>query len=38
LAALFLPQAQQGIVIITHDDPGVRAADKATAGCLVRLH
>ncbi len=31
LAALFPPQAQQGGLVVAHDDPGVRAADEITA-------
>ena len=31
LAALFPPQPNQGGLILAHDDPGVRAADKAAA-------
>ena len=31
LAALFPPQPEQGGLIVAHDDPGVRAADKVTA-------
>ena len=31
LAALFPPQAEQGGLVIAHDDPGVRAADEVTA-------
>ncbi len=30
-AALFPPQPQQGGLVVAHDDPGVRAADKGTA-------
>ena len=29
LAALLAPEAQQGGFVVAHDDPGVRAADKA---------
>ena len=29
LAALFPPQPEQGILVIAHDDPGVRAAYKS---------
>jgi hypothetical protein len=28
IASLFTPQAEQGRIIIAHDDPGVRAADE----------
>jgi hypothetical protein len=28
---LFPPEPEQGLLIITHDDPGVRAADKGAA-------
>ena len=31
LAALFLPQPDQGGFIVAHDDPGVRAADEIAA-------
>jgi len=31
LAALLSPQPHQGVVVITHDDPGVGAADKEAA-------
>ena len=31
LAALFPPQAEQGGLVIAHDDPGVRAADEGPA-------
>ena len=31
LAALFPPKPQKSVLIIAHDDPGVRAADKAAA-------
>src|SRR6516164_323561 len=31
LAALFSPQPDQGVLVITHDDPGVGAADKKAA-------
>ena len=31
LAALFPPEAQQGRLVIAHDDPGVRAADELTS-------
>ena len=31
LAALFLPQPDQGGFVITHDDPGVRATDEVSA-------
>ena len=31
LAALFPPKAQQGGLVIAHDDPGVRAADEVAA-------
>ena len=33
LAALFPPEPEQGILIIAHDDPGVRAADKVARKC-----
>jgi hypothetical protein len=36
LAPLFLPKAEQGRLVLTHDDPGVRAADELTAA-QVRL-
>ena len=29
LAALLTPQAQQGVFVSSHDDPGVRTSDKA---------
>ena len=29
LAALLAPEAQQGGLVVAHDDPGVRAADEA---------
>ena len=31
LAALFPPQAEQGGLVVAHDDPGVRAADEGAA-------
>ena len=31
LAALFPPEAEQGGLVIAHDDPGVRAADEVAA-------
>ena len=31
LAALFPPQPEQGGLVVAHDDPGVRAADKGAA-------
>ena len=31
LAALFPPEPEQGGLVIAHDDPGVRAADKVPA-------
>ena len=31
LAPLFPPKAEQGGLIVAHDDPGVRAADKIAA-------
>ena len=31
LAALLPPQPQQSVLIIAHDDPGVRAADEGAA-------
>ena len=31
LAALFAPEPKQRILVIAHDDPGVRAADKVAA-------
>ena len=33
LAALFPPQAEQGSLVVAHDDPGVRAADEAAPMC-----
>ena len=32
LTAFFPPQPQEGCLVIAHDDPGVRAADKVAAG------
>ena len=32
LAALFVPYADQCLLIVAHDDPGIRAADEVTAG------
>src|SRR5450756_2541115 len=34
LAALFLPEAEQGGLVVAHDDPGVGAADEAPAVIL----
>jgi hypothetical protein len=31
LAAVFLPQTDQGLFVLPHDDPGVGAADEVTA-------
>jgi hypothetical protein len=31
LAPLFLPQAEQGLFVLAHDDAGVRAADEVPA-------
>jgi hypothetical protein len=31
LAALFLPQADQGLLVLPHDDPGIGATDKVAA-------
>ena len=31
LAALFLPQADQGLFVLAHDDAGVGAADEVAA-------
>jgi hypothetical protein len=31
LAALFPPEAEQGCLVVAHDDPGVRAAYKGTS-------
>ena len=31
LAALFAPEPKQRILIIAHDDPGIRAADEGAA-------
>ena len=35
-AALLLPEPKQRILVITHDDPGVRAADESSGGSLKR--
>ncbi len=37
LAALFLPEVQQGNFVIAHDDAGIRAADEVTAALVVYL-
>ena len=37
LAALFPPEADQGRLVVAHDDPGVRAADELTA-VMVHSH
>jgi len=34
LAALFAPEPDEGPLIVTHDDPGIRAADERD-GCLA---
>jgi hypothetical protein len=36
LTALLPPKAEQGTLIVTHDDPGVRAADKASSFSRIR--
>jgi hypothetical protein len=35
-AALFPPEAEQGGLVVAHDDPGVGAADEGTATGRVR--
>ena len=36
LAALFLPQADQGLLVLAHDDAGVGAADEVAAIQIVQ--
>ena len=36
LAPLFAPKAMEGLLVLAHDDPGVRAADEVTAVALLR--
>jgi hypothetical protein len=31
LAPFFLPQPNQGLLVLPHDDPGIGAADEVTA-------
>jgi hypothetical protein len=38
LAPRLPPQAEEGLFIIAHDDPGVRAADKRTTARSSRSH
>jgi hypothetical protein len=40
LASLFLPEADQGLLILPHDDAGIGATDKITPGeiCVILLH
>jgi hypothetical protein len=44
LAPLLLPQPDQGLLVLPHDDPGIRAADEVPAidfnfsTCLSLLH
>ena len=33
LAAFFPPEAEQGGLVVAHDDPGIRAADEAAPMC-----
>ena len=35
LAPLFLPQADQGLLVLAHDDAGIGAADEMAVGRLV---
>jgi hypothetical protein len=38
LAALFAPEAEQGALVIAHDDPGIRATDEMAATDRLRPH
>ena len=35
LAALLPPKPEQGCLVVAHDDPGIRAADKGSGGQRV---